>query len=244
MGRGKKRARGYTLQRGRRGLAGVGVGVGRAVLKLPCTKFASSYYLHTLRESRFTGRHDPDPVTSLSFLVKQPGGLGYKLHSKCSKTHSRHTQSHADPSRARQARSGPSGPRSLPDPTDPPSEQASTTDHQPVLQPASPAPPARPESRPNPNPMRPFSSPAGRPRSRSSARPRKGGRPPGARATPTHTAHSPTHTHTHSFTHSPRRGEMEGGAGRSQRPVALRKHPGSSQAVPLSVAHRVGAPPP
>ena len=32
-------ARGYTLQRGRRGLAGVGVGVGRAVLKLPCTKF-------------------------------------------------------------------------------------------------------------------------------------------------------------------------------------------------------------
>ena len=28
-----------TLQRGRRGLAGVGVGVGRAVLKLPCTKF-------------------------------------------------------------------------------------------------------------------------------------------------------------------------------------------------------------
>jgi len=35
----KKRARGYTLQRGRRGLAGVGVGVGRAVLKLPCTKF-------------------------------------------------------------------------------------------------------------------------------------------------------------------------------------------------------------
>ena len=35
----KKRARGYTLQRGRRGLAGVGVGVGSAVLKLPCTKF-------------------------------------------------------------------------------------------------------------------------------------------------------------------------------------------------------------
>ena len=35
-------------------------------------------------------------------------------------THSRHTQSHADPSRARQARSGPSDPRSLPDPTDPP----------------------------------------------------------------------------------------------------------------------------
>ena len=56
--------------------------------------------------------------------------------------------------------------------------------------------------------------------------------------------HSPTHTHTHSFTHSHRRGEMEGGAGRSQRPVALREHPGSSQAVPLSVAHRVGAPPP
>ena len=39
MGKGRKRARGYTLQRGRRGLAGVGVGVGRAVLKLPFTKF-------------------------------------------------------------------------------------------------------------------------------------------------------------------------------------------------------------
>ena len=184
---------------------------------------------------------------------QKPGTLRTNSNSNCNRsfngdrptqTHSRHTQSHADPSRARQARSGPSDPRSLPDPTDPPSEQASTTDHQPVLQPASPAPPARPESRPNPNPMRPFSSPAGRPQSRSSARPRKGGRPPGARATPTHTAHSPTHTHTHSFTHSPRRGEMEGGAGRSQRPVALREHPGSSQAVPLSVAHRVGAPPP
>ena len=29
--------------RGRRGLAGVGVGVGRAVLKLPCTKFDLEY---------------------------------------------------------------------------------------------------------------------------------------------------------------------------------------------------------
>jgi hypothetical protein len=27
----------------------------------------------------------PLPRASLSFLVKQPGGLGYKLHSKCSK---------------------------------------------------------------------------------------------------------------------------------------------------------------
>ena len=118
-------------------------------------------------------------------------------------THSRHTQSHADPSRARQARSGPSDPRSLPDPTDPPSEQASTTDHQPVLQPASPAPPARPESRPNPNLTRSFSSPAGRPQSRSSARPRKGGAPTGG-ASDAHAAHSPTHTHsfTHSLTHS------------------------------------------
>ena len=26
------------------------------------------------------------PRASLSFLVKQPGGLGYKLHSKCSKS--------------------------------------------------------------------------------------------------------------------------------------------------------------
>ena len=26
----------------------------------------------------------PLPRASLSFLVKQPGGLGYKLHSKCS----------------------------------------------------------------------------------------------------------------------------------------------------------------
>ena len=37
---------------------------------------------------RSLGCNDPDPVTSrlaLSFLVKQPGGLGYKLHSKCSK---------------------------------------------------------------------------------------------------------------------------------------------------------------
>ena len=49
---------------------------------------------------------------------------------KTTQTHSRHTQSHADPNRARQARPGPSDPRSLPDPTDPPSEQASTTDHQ------------------------------------------------------------------------------------------------------------------
>ena len=34
------------------------------------------------------GCDEPDPVTSrlaYSFLVKQPGGLGYKLHSKCSK---------------------------------------------------------------------------------------------------------------------------------------------------------------
>ena len=28
----------------------------------------------------------PLPRASLSFLVKQPGGLGYKLHSKCSKS--------------------------------------------------------------------------------------------------------------------------------------------------------------
>ena len=27
----------------------------------------------------------PLPRASLSFSVKQPGGLGYKLHSKCSK---------------------------------------------------------------------------------------------------------------------------------------------------------------
>ena len=27
----------------------------------------------------------PLPRASLSYLVKQPGGLGYKLHSKCSK---------------------------------------------------------------------------------------------------------------------------------------------------------------
>ena len=27
----------------------------------------------------------PLPRASLSFLVKQPGGLGYKLHSKCSR---------------------------------------------------------------------------------------------------------------------------------------------------------------
>ena len=27
----------------------------------------------------------PLPRASLSFLVKQPGGLGYRLHSKCSK---------------------------------------------------------------------------------------------------------------------------------------------------------------
>ena len=32
-----------TLQRGRRGLAGVGVGVGRAVLKLPCTNSPTTY---------------------------------------------------------------------------------------------------------------------------------------------------------------------------------------------------------
>ena len=43
----------------------------------------------TLRESCLTGCNDRDPVAlpraSLSFLVKQPGGLGCILHSKCSK---------------------------------------------------------------------------------------------------------------------------------------------------------------
>ena len=47
-------------------------------------------YHQALRESCLTGcNEDPDPVTSrlasLSFLVKQPGGLGCILHSKCSK---------------------------------------------------------------------------------------------------------------------------------------------------------------
>ena len=32
----------------------------------------------------------PLPRASLSFLVKQPGGLGYKLHSKCSKCTNKH----------------------------------------------------------------------------------------------------------------------------------------------------------
>ena len=106
-----------------------------------------------------------------------------------------HNHTHdADPSRARQARSGPSDPRSLPDPTDPPSEQASTTDHQPVLQPASPAPPARRESRPNPNPMRPFSSesPTGPPSIPFCNRSFKDG--------PTHTATLQAHTHSHTQT--------------------------------------------
>jgi len=178
-------------------------------------------------------RTSRSPVTDLS--------TGTDPHRHTPGTHN-HTQTPAEQGRRGQARQTHEVFRTRP--TRRASKRARPTTNQPVLQPASPAPPARPESRPNPNPMRPFSSPAGRPQSRSSARPRKGGRPPGARATPTHTAHSPTHTHTHFFTHSPRRGEMKGGAGRSQRPVALREHPGSSQAVPLSVAHRVGAPPP
>ena len=41
MGRGKNGVRGYSLEWGRRGLARVGVGVGRAVAKLPCTKFVT-----------------------------------------------------------------------------------------------------------------------------------------------------------------------------------------------------------
>ena len=56
-------------------------------------------------------------------------------------THSRHPQSHVNSSRARQARPGPSDPRSLPlpdpdparRPTPPVRATASTTDHQPVL---------------------------------------------------------------------------------------------------------------
>ena len=126
-------------------------------------------------------------------------------------THSRHTQSvtHTrrphEPSKAGAARpvrptksSGPHACRTRD--RDPPSEQASehvnTTDHQPVLQPA-PHRPRGPRAGRIPTPallFHVFSLPAGRPQSRSSARPRKRGRTPGARATPTHTAHSPTPT--------------------------------------------------
>jgi hypothetical protein len=38
MGKGENVHGVIPCSRGRRGLAGVGVGVGRAVLKLPCTK--------------------------------------------------------------------------------------------------------------------------------------------------------------------------------------------------------------
>ena len=41
------------------------------------------------RESSLTGRHDPDPVVpraSLSFLAKQPGGVGCKLHTRAPST--------------------------------------------------------------------------------------------------------------------------------------------------------------
>ena len=163
-------------------------------------------------------------------------------------THSRHTQSHADPSRARQARSGPSDPRSLPDPTDPPSEQASTT-HPTITTTSPPASqPRTARAAREPAESQPHASVQLARRAPSipvfSATPQGGAPTGGASDTHTHSTLTHTHSHTHSFTHSHRRGEMEGGAGRSQRPVALREHPGSSQAVPLSVAHRVGAPPP
>ena len=122
-------------------------------------------------------------------------------------THSRHTQSHADPSRARQARSGPSDPRSLPDPTDPPSEQASTTDPQPVLQPDSQPRTARAAREPAESPPHAFVQLArrapsipGLPRD-----PARGGAHRGRERRP-HTQHTHPHTLLHSLTPSRRDG--------------------------------------
>ena len=38
----------------------------------------------------------PLPRASLSFIVKQPGGLGYKPHSKCSKKNNKNKQQWKD----------------------------------------------------------------------------------------------------------------------------------------------------
>jgi hypothetical protein len=179
----------------------------------------------------------------------------------------RHTQSHADPNRARRPvrPKKPSGP-------DRPAGVASTTDNQPCNQrnqppasqptnqpslqaPASPLthrPPARSESRPNPNPS---PSPPCVPHTRRApsipvfrATLQEGAHTGDASDADTHThtlpltqSHSHTVTHTPSLTH-PVEERGRGGTERSQRPAALREHPGSAQAVPLPVAHRVGAP--
>ena len=132
----------------------------------------------------------PRSVTDLS--------TGTDPHRHTPGTHN-HTQTPAEQGRRGQARQTHEVFRTRP--TRRASKRARPTTNQSSSQPA-PHRPRGPRAGRIPTPRVRSSRPQGALNPRSSARPRKWGRPPGARATPTHAAHSPTHTHTHSSTHS------------------------------------------
>ena len=144
------------------------------------------------------------PVTTITISLYHVCNRSFN-GDRPTQTHSRHTQSHADPSRARQARSGPSGPRSLPDPTDPPSEQASTTDHQPVLSQPAPHRPRGPRAGRIPTPCVRSARPQGALNPGLPRDPARGGAHRGRERRP-HTQHTHPHTLLHSLTPSRRDG--------------------------------------